>query len=264
MVDALKKELEEEENKEEEVETPEDATEPEEGEADEPEESGSEEQSANNEEGKDEKPELTDEEKEAKREAYKKRQEERQAKRQEYHREEREERDEDDYLKQEMAQIIREQKFNKALAQAEKELTALEGEYSEAYDDYNDTLKQAVEITKFRLMEQGFSESEADAYVKREKVLLADLAASQGKDPVEAVHKEAQIIVRGFEKFAEANGYIKPEDKKTNLQKMREISKPNAMTGGAGKSAQAAKKTFDEMDDLEEIDNVPLSALMNQ
>lgn len=144
-------------------------------------------------------------------------------------------------------QLQKQQIFERNIKQAEVELTQLEGEFKVAYPDYEDKINQAIKLTKYRLIQNGMGDAEAEQAVRREKVLLADRAASQGKDPVEAVYNEAKAVLNVFEKYAEDMGYTKKK-KTTNLQALREASKPNAMSGGAGKGATAAKKTFDDMD----------------
>lgn len=157
--------------------------------------------------------------------------------------------------------LQKQQEFEGKIKQAEVELTNLEGEFKVAYPDYEDKVNQAIKLTKYRLIEEGYSEARAEAELKREKVLLADRAAAQGKDPVEAVYNEANKILKIFEKFAEENGYTKGK-KKTNLQALREAAKPNAMSGGAGKGATAARKTFDDMEG-DEVDELSIGQLLN-
>ena len=56
---------------------------------------------------------------------------------------------------------------------------------------------------------------------------------------MEAVYNEAKEILSIFDKFAEMKGYKKVDGApKTNLQAIREINKPNAMSGSAGKGRQ--------------------------
>jgi UDP-N-acetyl-D-mannosaminouronate:lipid I N-acetyl-D-mannosaminouronosyltransferase len=151
------------------------------------------------------------------------------------------------------------------IKQAERELQSYEKEYTEAFPDYEDSVKKAIELTKLRLVAEGMDEADAIQYLNREKVLLADRAVAAGLDPVEAIHKEAKTILSTFEQFAELNGYVKAESKekpKTNLQALREASKPNAMTGG--KPASAVKHNFDEEDDMDVIKGATLSDLMKQ
>lgn len=157
-------------------------------------------------------------------------------------------------------ELKKQQIFNQSIKKAEVELTYLEGEFKVAYPDYEDKVNQAMKLTKYRLVEQGMSEAEADQLLKREKVLLADRAAAQGQDPVEAVYKEASTILSVFEKFAEEMGYSKGK-KKTNLQSLREASKPNAMSGGAGKGATAARKTYDDME-VDEVNELSIGQML--
>lgn len=214
-----------------------------------------------------EEPSKEEEERLAKaREDYKKRQEERRKQsEQQATYEKKAEQATDDADKQAIEyvkQLQKQQVFERQIKQAEVELTQLEGEFKVAYPDYDDKVNQAIKLTKYRLVNEGMSEAEAEQVLKREKVLLADRAAAQGKDPVEAVYKEAQVILSAFEKFAEESGYTKGK-KKTNLQALREASRPNAMSGGAGKGATAARKTFDDMEG-EEIDEVSIGQLLNE
>lgn len=157
-------------------------------------------------------------------------------------------------------QLQKQQIFEHNIKRAEVELTQLEGEFKVAYPDYDDKVNQAMKLTKYRLIESGMGEAEAEQVLKREKVLLADKAAAQGKDPVEAVYSEAKAILNIFEKFAEDMGYTKGK-KKTTLQALREASKPNAMSGGAGKGATAARKTFDDME-ADEVDELSIGQLL--
>lgn len=229
-----------------------------------------------------EKKEETEEEKELriKQEAYKKRQEERRKKAEELAKpslqKSNEDKKQEEYAKRAEAalsdadrqaieyfkQLQNRTVIEQNIKAAESELVALEAEFKEAFPDYEDKVNQALEITKVRLIESGMSETEADKYLKREKVLLADAAAAAGKDPVEAVYNEAKSILNVFEKYAEKAGYIKPEKKKTNLQALREASKPNAMSGGAGRGAAAAKKTMDDMQ-LEELDDISIGQMLS-
>jgi len=170
--------------------------------------------------------------------------------------------DEMDVLKRTVAQygeVVKEYRYESNIKQAEKELIDLEKPFKEAFPDYDDKVNQAIELTKLRLLEDGADESYANDYLKREKVLLADRAAARGEDPVEAVYKEAEKILNVFEAYAEKNGYTKGRPK-TKMQALKEMSKPNAMTAGAGRGASAAKQTFDELgdDDLEEIHNTTI------
>lgn len=171
-----------------------------------------------------------------------------------------------DEFKEEVALVREERKirqFEQSVKRAEKELETLEVPFKEAFTDYDDVVKDALDLTKLRLLNQGASESEADDYLRREKVLVADRAAARGEDPVEAVYNEAKDIIGVFDAFAEKRGYVLKDGKrKTNLQAMREISKPNAMSGGAGKGANAATTDFSDMDDLEEIGQVTLGQML--
>lgn len=160
------------------------------------------------------------------------------------------------------AQLVQKEQYNSAISAGERELKVLEKDFVEAYPDYNDVVDRALDATKMRMLAQGQDEAEIDAYLRREKVLIADRAAAQGKDPVEAVYNEAKGIVSWLDQYAEKMGYQKPQGKpKTNLQAIREISKTPAV--GTGRGTGAAKKTYDEMDDLEEIGQVTLGDLMS-
>lgn len=162
----------------------------------------------------------------------------------------------------EFRQIAAQQKFERNLSLAEQELVQLEQPFKEAFDDYDSVVEKAIEFSKVRLVEQGLTESQAAETLRREKVLLADKAAAQGLDPVEAVYSEAKAIMSTFDKFAEKMGYTKGKPK-TNLQAAKEMAKPNAFSGGAGKGASASKKTFDDLgdDDMEELDGLTLGAM---
>ncbi len=155
--------------------------------------------------------------------------------------------------------------FEENIKTAEKELTQLETPFKEAFTDYDEVVKDALELTRLRMVKQGYTDGEAADYLRREKVLLADRAAAEGKDPVEAVYKEAKDILGVFDEYAESKGYIMTKGKpKTNLQAMREINKPNAMSGGAGRGATATKTGFDDMDDLDEIGEVTIGQMLRK
>jgi hypothetical protein len=172
--------------------------------------------------------------------------------------------DEKDIILREAAKLVQEKRYNDAILAGEKELKTLERDFVDAFPDYNDVVERALDATKMRMVSQGMDESDVDAYLRKEKVLIADRAAAQGLDPVEAVYNEAKGIVSWLDGYAEKMGYVKNGEKaklKTNLQAIREISKPAAV--GTGRGTGAAKKTFDEMDDLEEIGQVTLGDLMS-
>lgn len=156
----------------------------------------------------------------------------------------------------------KQQAFEQNIKGAEAELVKLEGEFKVAYPDYEDKVNQAIKLTKTRLVNDGMSELEAEQQLKREKVLLADRAAARGEDPVEAVYNEAKSILSIFEQFAEEMGYKKEKKKKTNLQALREASKPNAMSGGAGKGATAARKTFEDLEGGE-VDDLTIGQMLS-
>lgn len=216
--------------------------------------------------------EETDEDKQAKLEAYKKRIQERKAKqeadiapsRQEQIRQEAQdvvdEQAELRKLVEEMRQFKQQQQFQANLMQAEKELQAYEKEFKEVYSDYDEKVSRAIEFSKLRLMADGMPEAQAEELLRREKVLLADKAAAMGEDPVQAVYDEANKILGWLDMYAEKAGYVKPSKPKTNLQALREASKPNAMSSGTGRGAAAVTRTFDDLgdDDLEEIHNTTI------
>lgn len=274
MTDALKKELEELENTENQENQTTDTTEEEETE-DAVQQEGQDED-ANEEESTEAEEEVSEEEKArlAKQEAYRQRQKEKQEevrrRKEELERKSASDDDLDEDEEDELAQIKKDlqqfkqiayqQQYQQAVKQAERELETLEKDFKEAFNDYDDVVKQALDLTKARLVGQGMSESEADDYLRREKVMIADRAAAAGKDPVEAVYNEAKGIVSWLDEYVQSQGYVKQDGgkKKTNLQKMRELSKPNAMNGGRG--AAAAKREFDDLgdDDLDEIKNTTI------
>ncbi|QDP62953.1 MAG: hypothetical protein Unbinned5081contig1002_58 [Prokaryotic dsDNA virus sp.] len=211
-------------------------------------------------------PQEPEEDLEAKRKAYKERQEKR--KRDEEERKQREfeqqrlreqadtaqETDRTRYLEQ-VAMKLQQQEMIKS---AKRELSSLEKEFTEAYPDYTKKLDTAIEFTKMNLMKKGFSEAEALEQIEYEKVMLADAAVRNGKDPVEAVYEEANNIASIIEEFAQRSGYVKP-DNKTTLQKKRELAKPNAMTGGRG--TRAVQKGLMD-DDNDELDNMTLGDMI--
>jgi len=154
--------------------------------------------------------------------------------------------------------VVQQQNFDNAVKQADKELTALEVPFKEAFTDYDDVVADALELTKMRLTGQGVTDGEADDYLRREKVMIADRAAAAGKDPVEAVYKEAKDILGVFDAYAEKKGYTRGKPK-TNMQAMREISKPNAMAGGSGSAA--VKKGYVDLDS-EEVGELTMEQML--
>jgi hypothetical protein len=161
-----------------------------------------------------------------------------------------------EYLERAAYDIQRKEIINSA----KQELSALEKDFVEAYPDYTDAVNDAIEFAKINLMNQGLSEAQALERIEYEKVMTADRAAALGKDPVEAVYKEAQNISKLLETFAEKKGYVKQGvKKKTNLQKQRELSKPNAITGGKGSAA--IKKKLTDVDN-DELDNMTLGQML--
>lgn len=171
----------------------------------------------------------------------------------------------DDELEQ-LKKFAQQTIFQQKVKQAARELEILETPFKEAFPDYDAVVSDAMEFSKIRLMNQGVSEAEAIEYLNNQKVLLADRAAAQGADPVEAVYNEAKAINQLFEQFAEKKGYKRAEGKpKTNMQALREVSKPSAAgSSGSGSAAAANKATFDEMEDLDEIGEVTIQDLMRQ
>lgn len=154
---------------------------------------------------------------------------------------------------QEMAQLYEGDK---------KALKGYEEEFAKAYPDYNDKKNTAFEILIEKQVALGKTEEQARSELEYEMILLANQAAVKGLDPVEEIYKEANSIINAMDKYAEKMGYIKPSKKKTNLQALREASKPNAMSGGAGKGATAARKTFDDLEG-EEVDELSIGQMLN-
>lgn len=209
----------------------------------------------------------TEEELKAKQKAYRERQEKR--KRDEEERAKREleyqeriraqadkkqEADENAYLKQ-VAIKMQQQEMVKA---AKRELSVMEKEFVEAYPDYREKVDDAIEFTKQTMMKKGMSEAEALETLEYEKVMLADNAVRLGKDPVEAVYREAQVINEVIDEFAAKKGYVRP-DNKTSLQKVREIAKPSPIGGGTGTRA-VHKGLMDE--DNDDLDNMTLEQML--
>lgn len=221
-------------------------------------------------EGDTKKDDTSDEELEAKRKAYKERQdkrkqeEEQRRKDEENHRLEQErlrsqadtaqEQDRTKYLEQVAAKI----EHQEVMSAAKREYATLEKDFVEAYPDYTDKVNTAVEFAKSNLMKQGYSEAQALEQIENEKIMVADAAVRAGKDPVEAVYQEANNIETLIHETAAKLGYVKP-DKKTNLQKKRELSKPNAMQGGRG--TRAVQKGLMD-DDNDELDNMSLGDML--
>lgn len=157
-------------------------------------------------------------------------------------------------LRQERDRQIRALQLEQGIQAGKRELEGYEKEYIEIFPEYKNDVEMALDFTKLRLVNSGMSEQEAQKQVEREKVLLADRAVAQGRDPVEAIHDEAKQIVKTFEAFSEQIGYTK-NAAKTNLQAIREAAKPNAMSGGAGKGSSAVKRGFDDLEH-DELDNL--------
>lgn len=219
-------------------------------------------------------PELSEEEQEAKRkekqeEYYRKRQEQKAKQQEQTSNNQQTQSNANNYGEEDadlkyIRELAQKQRYQEAINSGEAELARLEKPFKEAFDDYESKVNQAMEFTKLRLVDQGYSEAQADAYLREQKVLIADRAAAQGKDPVEAVYQEANQILGAFDKFAEQLGYVKPQDKKTKMQAVREMAKPNAMTAG-GQSGKLNKTTINDLDDsdIDEIKDMPLSAFMD-
>lgn len=260
MTEALKKEVEELEKEEldEEEESPPEGEEPEEAE---------EAKEAAEETQEEEELEKEDERLKAQ-EAYRERQEKQAQRREELQKQvdkgdaSSEEASELDALKKKtdvMEQYVRQQVYHDRINQAANELAQIEAKaktdptFQKAYPDYEETVTNAVEFAKIRLVQSGMSEEEATKQVNYEKTMIADRAVAQGNDPLLAIYEEGQMINNTFETFAEKMGYVKAGKKVTNLQAQREMSKPNAMDSGKGSAA--AKYKFDDLgdDDLQEI-----------
>lgn len=143
-----------------------------------------------------------------------------------------------------------------------KALKGYEEEFEKAYPDYNDKKNAAFEILIEKQVALGVTKEQATAKLEYEMILLANQAAVKGLDPVEEIYKEANSIISAMDKYAEKMGYIKPTKKKTNLQALREASKPNAMSGGAGKGATAVRKTFDDLEG-DEVDGLSIGQMLN-
>ena len=252
-MEALKEEIEKMENETQEVEPAEVVEEATEEPA---QEEVSEEVEADTEEATEEESEDDKTDEEAKREAYRERQRQKREKAGQQKAEAPqavapEAKSEDEALKAEL-ELIRQERQARQMqsmyAQAEKELEVLEDDFREAFTDYDDVVNGALEFAKMDLVNKGLSEREANEHLSLEKIKIADMAAAQGKDPVEAVYNEAKNVLTVIDAYAEKMGYVKPEKPKTNLQAAREMSKPNAMTGGTGKGATAARQNFEDMD----------------
>jgi len=162
---------------------------------------------------------------------------------------------------EEINQYRAQQQYQAMVERAKHEVKELEGEFREAFDDYDALVDQAMDISRMNLISKGYSEAQANAHLELEKVKIADLAAANGKDPIEAIYNEAKSINSWFTETAEKMGYTKATKPKTNLQAMREMAKPNAATGGKGKGANASRLTLEEMDDVEDINNLTLSEM---
>lgn len=176
------------------------------------------------------------------------------------------EQDEFAEMKAQMQQVqglLQDQQYQNSLKAAGQEFKVLENDFKEAFDDYDDQVKMASELVKTRLMDSGLSEADALAQIEEKKLILAANAHAQGIDPVEAVYSEVKQINSSFEKFAEMNGYTKSTKPKTNMQALREINKPNAMSAGTGRDTAAVKTEFEEMDDsdMAEIEATTLGEL---
>lgn len=152
------------------------------------------------------------------------------------------------YLERVAARI----EFNEKFSHAKKELAVYEKDFSEAYPDYTDQVTDALEFVEMNLMNQGLSEQEARAQAEKEKVLLADAAVREGKDPVEELYKEAISINKLVHGYAKKKGYIKT-DKRKNLNSARKASKPNAISSGKGSSGITNSLDDDDNFDLNDM-----------
>ena len=169
--------------------------------------------------------EVSDEEAERKRQEYHERVKARQQKREQVQEaaeipkaEQPTEEDENKRLLEELKREKQQRDLELRIQQAGNELKVLEDDFKTAYTDYDDVVNDALELSKIRLMSQGMSEGNAISTLEREKILLADSAASENLDPVEAVYNEAKEILSVFDKFAEMKGYKKVDGApKTNL-----------------------------------------------
>ncbi len=148
---------------------------------------------------------------------------------------------------------------------AKRELRMLEKEFVDAFPDYEAEVNAAMEATKLQLVSEGHDEEDVVKYLEHRKLMIANDAVIAGLDPVEVVYKEARLINQWVDSVAEQRGYVKAEaaKPKTNLQAIREMSKPAAV--GTGRGTGAAKKTFDELgdDDMDEIDAIPLGDILS-
>ena len=149
--------------------------------------------------------------------------------------------------------------IEKMVEKAKGEVASYEKEYAEVFPAYTSDVENALEFTKLRLVKDGMSEADADKYLEREKVMIADRAVAEGRDPIEAIHIEAKKINEILEAYADKMGYQKAA--KTNLQAIREASKPNAATGGGGKGALASKKEYSDFEG-DEVDNLSVGQML--
>lgn len=161
---------------------------------------------------------------------------------------------------QELRQAAQELKLQKSIARDRRVFQEMEKDFSENISDYTKTKEQAIEILKEQYIMNGMSEVEAMSQIEVDMLLKANKAYMSNLDPVEEVYKEAKKINDFIDHIASKRGYVKePNFKpKTNMQALREASKPNAMTGGLGRGGRAVKTSFDEMDDLESIQQATL------
>lgn len=170
------------------------------------------------------------------------------------------EKDELDELR-EAANYVR---FQRALESDRYAFSSMEKEFAENISDYAQTKEFAQNALKKRLMARGMTEAQAASQIELDMLKLANMAHKNNMDPVEAVYKEAKQINQWIESIAEEMGYVKAKKPKTNVQALREASKPNAMTGGLGRSSRASKKSWQDLDTVEEVREVTLRELMNK
>lgn len=164
-------------------------------------------------------------------------------------------------LVEELRRYKKQQEFEQNIKLAERELNMYEEEFRKEITDYDEKVNDAIELTKIRLVKSGVSEKDAEEYVRREKILLADKAVAAGLDPVEAIYNEANLILSVYEEFAAKKG-VKKAPAKTNLQALREASKPNALSSSSGRPTKAVQTTFDDMD-LDDVHNLSIGDMMN-
>lgn len=152
------------------------------------------------------------------------------------------------YLENVAAKMEYDNRFNAA----KRELSVYEKEFKEAYPDYTDKVDDAVDFLKMNLMNQGMTEGDALAEIERQKVMTANQAVVEGRDPVEAIYKEAQNINTVIDQIAEKRGYVK-QGKAADLKSARKINKPNAISSGKGASAVKTELKDDDNFDINDM-----------